>query len=127
MRQSELITIGWAYGQAEACLAMAMLGASGIRVMPHSYAMVSVQWDLTHALGGIALQVPAEQAANAAAILSGQSMMGRPGTLWRRLLATVAFIAVFLAFNVPPPAAGFYTVAPSAPRQRSSAADPIPS
>ncbi|MEQ9607150.1 MAG: hypothetical protein RLN99_05725 [Kiloniellaceae bacterium] len=127
MTQSELTTIGWAYGQAEAGLAMAMLGASGIRVVPHSYAMASVQWDLTHALGGIALQVPAGQAGDAAAILAGQSMMRRPRTWWRRLLAAVAFIAVFLAFNVPPPATGFYTAALATPRQRSSAADAVPS
>lgn len=111
MKESEFITVGWAYGQAEAALAMALLGASGIRGFPHTWHTAAVQWSLTHALGGIELRVPAAQAADAMALLAESPMTSRPRRGLRRLLAAAVMVAAFLLVGAPPPPNGFFASA----------------
>jgi hypothetical protein len=67
-----------------------------------------VQWHWTHALGGIALLVPADQAADAAELLAEFPITRRPQSWLRRLLAGAVMAAVFLLVSVPPPPSGFF-------------------
>ena len=78
MAKPELVTVGWAYGVAEAGLAISLLEASGIKVFPHCWYTATFQWHLTHALGGVELQVPAAQAENALDLLAGFQPTSRP-------------------------------------------------
>jgi len=106
--QRELVTVGWAYGPAEAALVTALLLASGITVFPHSWYLATIRWDWTHALGGIELKVPAGQADDARALLAQNPVARRPRHwLWHILVAVVA-VAVLYFVNIPPPASGFF-------------------
>jgi hypothetical protein len=117
--QSDLVTVGWAYGQAEAALVSALLGASGIGVFPHSWYVASVQWHWTHALGGIELKVPASQAGDAIALLAACPIARRPRPWPWRLLVAVVATAILVSVSVPPPAAGFFIAGrPGALRQQ---------
>jgi hypothetical protein len=101
----ELVIVGWAYGLGEGAVVVSSLESAGIHVLAHSRQMVSVSWHLAHALGGVALCVPASQAAAAHQILAQiePSSSGRTNVL-RALLA----VFVFLWFGVPPPPSGFF-------------------
>jgi len=123
VRDSELIAVGWAYGQAEAALALGLLNASGIMVFAHSWHVLSVQWHWTHALGGIELRVPVSQAAAALELLDGFQVTPRPRSLLRRLLTGVIFVAALILVNLPPPSAGFFAAA----RRPVAALAPAPS
>jgi hypothetical protein len=108
VKDSDLITVGWAYGQAEAALAMALLGGAGIKTSPDPWYFASVRWDWTHAFGGIALRVPSDQSADAVELLAANPIVRRPRHwLWRLLMAMVA-VAVFFWVNVPPPPFGCF-------------------
>lgn len=111
MKQSELVTVGWAYGQAEAGLAMALLDAAGIEAFPHSWYTASVQWSLTHALGGIALLVPAGQAGEASDLLAAHPIARRPRSLLQRVLTAAVAIAVLAWAGIPPPGTGLCAAA----------------
>ncbi|MGF1592014.1 MAG: hypothetical protein ACFCUW_01970 [Kiloniellaceae bacterium] len=119
MTQSDLVTVGWAYGQAEAAVVSALLGGSGIRVFPHTWYVASVQWHWTHALGGIELKVPASQAADAAELLADCPVERRPRSWqWRLLVGGVSLAVLFLC-SLPPPASGFFIAGrPGASRQQ---------
>ena len=104
MRSSDLVTVGWAYGQPDSALAMAMLRSAGIPVYIQSYYTLSVAWHWTQAFGGMAVQVPASEGAAAAEILAGfQGTSSR----WRKLLYLLFAITVLLWVSVPPPPNGF--------------------
>ncbi len=125
MKTSCFVTVGWAYGQAEAALAVALLGSAGIRAFPHTWSVATVQWHWTHALGGIALQVPADQAADAAELLADNPIVRRPRHwLWRLLVAAVA-VAVLFWVSIPPPPSGFFPAAlrPASGRLGAAAGD----
>ena len=123
MRDSNLVTVGWAYGQAEAALATALLRGAGIAVFADTWYLASVDWAKTHAFQGIALQVPAVQAADAAAILAEHPITRRPRPWQQRLLAGAVMLAAFLLVSLPPPPFGFF---PAALRPASSgAAKPV--
>lgn len=111
MKHSDLVTVGWAYGQADLALAAALLGSAGIRAFPHSWYMASVDWAKTHALGGIALQVPAEQAADALTLLDENPITRRPRSWLWRLLAAAVSVAVLVLIAIPPPSTGFFAAA----------------
>lgn len=115
MRNSDFVTVGWAYGQAEAALAMALLGSAGIRVFPHTWYVASVQWHWTHALGGIALRVSTDQAADAITLLTEYPITSRPRRWTRRLLAAAVFTAIFLLMGFPPPPSGLFTASSRRP------------
>lgn len=103
----ELVTVGWGYGLAETAVAVSSLEAAGIHVLAHSRQTVPVLWQLTHALGGVALRVPRSQAAFAHRILAEiEPSEARRKSVARALLA----IFVFLWFGVPPPPAGLFLV-----------------
>lgn len=116
MKNSELATVGWAYGQADAALAVALLGASGIKVFPHSWYTASVQWHWTHALGGIELRVPASQAPHAIALLADRPSARRPRSWPRRLLVTAVAIVVLIWMSIPPPSSGTVAATSRPPR-----------
>lgn len=105
MSNPSLVTVGRAYGGSVAALAMAMLESSGIRVSPHPWHTLAVSWHLTHALGGIELQVPASQAEHAAAILADFQVTRRPKN---KLLFLLFSIIVWAWLAVPPPAFSFF-------------------
>ncbi|WP_193370623.1 hypothetical protein [Pelagibius marinus] len=89
-------------------MAQALLGAAGVKVFPDTWYVASVQWHWTHALGGIALQVPAAQAADAIALLADNPIVRRPRHwLWRLPVAVVAVMVLFWV-GFPPPPSGFF-------------------
>jgi len=104
-QESELTTVGYAYGQPEAALALARLEAYGIRTFAHSWHTLALSWQWTHALGGIELRVPAAQAEDAAAILASLEMSRRPRKRWLFLLFSLVVLALV---NFPPPPSGFF-------------------
>jgi len=108
VKDTDFVTVGWAYGQADAALAVALLGSAGIPAFPHTWYVASVQWHWTHALGGIALQVPAAQAADAIALLADNPIVRRPRHWLWRLLVAVAAVMVLLWVGFPPPPSGFF-------------------
>jgi len=126
VREGNLVTVGWAYGQAEAGLAMALLGSAGIRVFADTWYLASMNWTLTHAFGGIALQVPASEAKEAAAILAEFPIARRPRPWSRRLLGGAVMLAVFLTLGFPPPPYGLHArrLRPAVSRALESAASP---
>lgn len=104
VKSSDLVTVGWAYGQPDASLAMAMLRSAGIPVYVQSYYTLSVAWHWTQAFGGMAVQVPASQAAAAAEILADfQGTSSR----WRKLHYLFLALIVFFWIGLPPPSNGF--------------------
>ncbi len=70
MKQSELVTIGWAHGTFDAYLAMSMLISAGIPVHTQPLHTLNANWTLSQAFGGIAIQVPPSEAADAWDILA---------------------------------------------------------
>lgn len=127
MQNSEMITVGRAYGTAEAALAMSMLEAYGIKVLPPSWYHMSVNWHLTHALGGIELRVPAAQTGDALEILAGFQVTSRPKSLLRRLFVASIALIVLVLTNFPPPPSGFFVAALRRVPPRSSAPATNPS
>lgn len=127
MKQSELVTVGWAYGQWELGMAMALFEASGIRAFPHPWYTVSLQWSLTQALGGIALQVPAAQADEAVALLAAHPINRRPRPLLRRVLTAAIAVVVFSAAGIPTPGSGLFVAASRPARIRAAGAPENPS
>ncbi len=123
MQNSEMITVGRAYGTSEAALAMSMLEAYGIKVLPPSWYHMSVNWHLTHALGGIELRVPASQAGDALEILAGFQVTSRP----KSLLVGLFFVVVLVFANFPPPPSGFFVAALRRVPPRTSAPATNPS
>ncbi len=115
MKNSDFATVGWAYGQAEAAQAMALLGAAGIKVFPDTWYFASLDWTKTHAFGGIALRVPTDQAADAIALLVEYPITPRPRHWTRRLLAAAVFTAIFLLMGFPPPPSGLFTASSRRP------------
>jgi hypothetical protein len=108
---TDFVTVGRAYGQAEAALVMALLGAAGIKVYPDTWYFASADWTKTHAFGGIALRVPTDQAADANTLLAEYPIAPRPRHWSRRLLAAAVFIAIFFLMSFPPPPSGFFPAA----------------
>jgi hypothetical protein len=115
VKTSDFVTVGWAYGQPEAALAMALLGSAGIKVFPDTWYFASVDWAKTHAFGGIELRVPTDQATDAIALLAACPIESRPRHWLGRLLAAVTFIAIFLLVSLPPPPSGLFTASSRRP------------
>jgi hypothetical protein len=108
--QSNLITVGRAYGLADAACAMAVLRAAGIHVYPTNWYIFSMAWHLTHAIGGIELRVPASQALDASGILADFAAPTRPKSLQRRLAnGQFGLFALYVA-GYPLPASGYLAV-----------------
>lgn len=121
MKNSELVTIGWAYGASDAYLAVSMLRSAGIPVYPESLHYLNMNWPLSHAFGGIAIQVPGSEAPEAWEILAG--FEGNTARRWRRLHWLAVAVIVFLLMGLPPPSNG-YTPAARWLQARSSALQP---
>lgn len=102
------MTVGRAYGVADAALAEAMLSAHGIKVFPDIWYSHSMQWQLTHAFGGVELRVPVSMAGDALDLLADFQAEPRPRSPARRLFITLVALIVLVLMNIPLPAAGFY-------------------
>ena len=123
MKQSELVTIGWAYGTSDAYLARSMLTSAGIPVYTESLHILNANWPWSQAFGGIAIQVPGSEAIDAWEVLS--DFAGNSARRWRRWHWLVFAAIVFLWMGLPPPSNGY---TPSArwvsPRLSAPAANP---
>lgn len=123
MKTSNLVTVGRAYSGSTAAQVMAMLESSGIKVFAHPWHMQAMQWNLTHALGGIELQVPASQVELANVILADVEMTSLSRSrLFMLLIGVIGVIWV----AVPPPPSGFFAAVrrPAAASQLDEEATP---
>ncbi|WP_422366786.1 hypothetical protein [Pelagibius sp.] len=102
------MTVGRAYGLADAALAEAMLTAHGIKVFPDIRYSHSMLWHLTHAFGVVELRVPVSMAGDALDLLADFQAEPRPKSPARRLFITAVALVVLVIANFPPPARGFY-------------------
>jgi hypothetical protein len=105
-RRPDLETVAIAYSQPELAVLLSYLANRGIRAMPLGYGHAALQWDWTIALGGIAIRVPAADAAAARDALSAIERRAYRGgiytdTLWLDVALT---LLVFVTLLVPPPA-----------------------
>lgn len=105
MKNSDLVTIGWAYGTLDAYLAFSMLKSAGIPVHLESLHYLNANWPFAHALGGIAVEVPGSEAPDAWEILA--SFRGNTTRRWRRWHWLFLAAAIFLWIGVPPPPSGY--------------------
>ncbi|MCA9053487.1 MAG: hypothetical protein KDA75_06600 [Planctomycetaceae bacterium] len=69
---SDLVTIARFTNSAEALAAQAALNAAGIDAYADSVELVTMQWDLSNAVGGVKLQVATEDVQAAEALLNRQ-------------------------------------------------------
>lgn len=102
------MTVGRAYGVADAALAEAMLTAHGIKVFPDIRYSHSMVWHLTHAFGGVELRVPTSMAGDALELLADFQAEPRSKAPGWRLFVTAVALVVLVIVNFPPPARGFY-------------------
>lgn len=116
----ELVTVGWAYGMPEAALALSLLKSHGVRAFPQSWYTLTMHWHLTHALGGIALCVPASQRGVALEILADFEPTRRKRALWRILVMVLVWVWVAL----PPPPSSFVLAGPRPAPSRVAAEGP---
>jgi hypothetical protein len=127
VKDSELITVGRAYGQSEAALALAMLNASDIMVFAPSWYTASMAWHWTFAVGGIELRVPASQADHATEVLAGFQVAPCPKSASRRLLVALVGLIVLLWVGFSPPPSGFSVAALRPVPPRASLPSSLPS
>ncbi len=102
------MTVGRAYGLADAALAEAMLTAHGIKVFPDIRYSHSMAWHLTHAFGGVELRVPVSLAGDALELLADFQAEPWPKAPGWRLSVTAVSLVVLVLLNTPLPASGFY-------------------
>ncbi len=121
MKPSELVTIGWAYGTSDAYLAISMLQSAGIPAFTQTLHHLNANWSLSHALGGIAIQVPGPEAPDAWELLAG--FRGNTARRWRRWHWLGFAVVVTLWLPVPPPSNGY---TPAARWLPARSAAPIP-
>jgi hypothetical protein len=97
-----LVTIARAFNPFEARIIVATLADAGIAANPLWIETLSNHWSYMLALGGIGIEVAAEDAAAAIAVLAGIEEAPPPGRLVPLLLLPFVFLACF-AFSVPLP------------------------
>lgn len=114
------VTVGWAYGMAEASLALSFLEGQGIKTFPQTWYMLTVDWSLSHALGGMELCVPASQRAAAETLLADFGPTRRRRPMWWLLI----MVLIWAWASLPPPPTGF-AVAVTRPAQTRGVA-PLP-
>lgn len=102
------MTVGRAYGVADTALAVAMLNAYGIKVLPDTWHTQSMQWHLAHAFGGVELRVPVSMAGDALDLLAGFQAEPRAKSPAKRLFISAVGLIVLVLLNTPLPASGFY-------------------
>lgn len=126
LKTSNLVTVGRAYSGSTAAQVMAMLESSGIKVFAHPWHMQAMQWNLTHALGGIELQVPASQVELADVILADVEMTSLSSNRLLMLLIGVIGVIGVIWVAVPPPPSGFFAAVrrPAAASQLAEKANP---
>jgi len=102
---SDFRTVGWAFGMADAALAVSMLDSAGIYVLPHCYHHASVSLHHVTALGGVELRVPTSSADDAIAILGDVSFSNAHASRW---LGVLAGLMVLFWVGIPAPPGGLF-------------------
>lgn len=107
-----LVTVAVGYGFAETADTVAHLEAHGVPVTTLSYRLASISWDMTVALQGMEIRVPARLAAAASVLLAeiaGADDMPRGRRSgWAPWGRRIAFVLLFLITHVPPPPRGIF-------------------
>ncbi|MCP2154826.1 hypothetical protein G6L97_01240 [Agrobacterium tumefaciens] len=104
-----LVTIATGYGMAETAVTCSFLRAYGIHTTVPSAHIVSVNWHLTVAFGGMEIRVPEWQRHEARLLLDSidaSHKVDEPSL--RSWMGKIAAIVVFFFFSVPPPAKGLF-------------------
>jgi hypothetical protein len=93
------------YDQAQLAVLQSLLEDRGLHVLALSRQLISMQWDMALAFGGVRLCVPESEATVARARLAELDPW-KPGRLFtgNRAFDLVLAAAILLAFAVPPPA-----------------------
>lgn len=97
-----LATVALIHGVSEACLALSALAGSGIPARAETWHTATTAWHWSHALGGVRLRVPREQAQAAREILA-DLQPAPPGRRWKLM---VFFLLAFWWAGLPPPPRG---------------------
>lgn len=104
-----LVTIATGYGMAETAVTCSFLRAYGIHTTIPSAHIVSVNWHLTVAFGGMEIQVPERQRQDAKLLLDSIDASHKADEASpRSWMVKIAAIIVFFFFSVPPPAKGLF-------------------
>ncbi|MGE8585034.1 MAG: hypothetical protein ACN6O9_19910 [Agrobacterium tumefaciens] len=104
-----LVTIATGYGMAETAVTCSFLRAYGIHTTVPSAHIVSVNWHLTVAFGGMEIRVPEWQRHEARLLLDSidaSHKVDEPSL--RSWMGKIVAIVVFFFFSVPPPAKGLF-------------------
>ena len=101
-----LETVAIAYSQAEIATLHSYLDGHGVRTFLHSFTQVGTQWGMTLALGGVRLEVRAEDAPAARALLARIDSRPFTGRLFTgNFFVDLLLALVLLAFaGAAPPA-----------------------
>ncbi|KJF66841.1 hypothetical protein RS75_15655 [Rhizobium nepotum 39/7] len=103
------ITIVTGYGMAETAVTCSFLRAYGIHITVPAAHIVSVNWHLAVAFGGMEIRVPEWQRHDAKLLLdSVDASCNAEEPTPRSWMVKIAAIIVFFFFSVPPPARGLF-------------------
>ncbi len=108
-----IVTVATGYGFAETAVTVSFLEGHGIPAVALPYQLASVSWDMTVALGGMEIRVPARLADVACFLLAEDAQPAvpdtgkSPWTLWPR---RIALVLICLLTQVPPPPRGICVV-----------------
>lgn len=104
-----LVTIATGYGMAETAVTCSFLRAYGIHTTVPAAHIVSVNWHLTMAFGGMEIRVPEWQRHDAELLLDSIEVLHEADEKSpRSWMVKIAAIVVFMFFSVPPPAEGLF-------------------
>jgi hypothetical protein len=100
-----MVRLGYCFGAGDVAMTLAVLSAHGYAPRCEDQGMGLTVSPFTTAIGGMAVHVPPDQAAEAAALLADLPplVQNRPG-----LPALITMLIVFLLSYTPPPATGLY-------------------
>lgn len=108
-----LVTVATGYGFAETAVTVSFLEGHGIPAVALPFQLASVSWDMTVALGGMEIRVPARLADVACYLLAEDAQPVVPnagGPAWTRWSRRIALALICLLTQVPPPPRGIYFV-----------------
>jgi hypothetical protein len=99
-------TVAWIYSQSELAVFLSLFEHEDIWIVPVGRGHISVQWNWTVALGGVAIRVHAADAAAARALLAGIDRSPWRGGVFsdNRLLDIVLILLLIAVGLFAPPA-----------------------
>ena len=114
-------TVAYVYSQSDLALLLSLFGHAGIHIQMIGGRHASVEWDLTTALGGIALRVHEEDGDDARSLLAGLDPIPYRVPfftgLWPIYLAFLAFTGFALGVGPPPRQLPTYVLGESVRRE----------